>query len=182
MQRSAGSIHSELMIMLKRVWLKICASTGKLIARYFGEQSLLSSMFGTIKPMLWSVLLGSANSAFIPQMTVVLPILTNAEPSALEMQLLFIIVDRNSSNSRPSGLTFFSRWFRRNLTGFMALNGNQLMTLHLICLINLLVEFFLRHFTSYLIFLIFFVENACLNFVNKQKFHAPLEEEEKLCK
>lgn len=45
----------------------------------------------------------------MPQMTVVAPILTRADPSAFEIESLLMIVGRNSSNSRPSLRTDFSR-------------------------------------------------------------------------
>lgn len=96
MHKSHGSIHSELTIILKRVWLKTCESTDTPIARYFGEHNLLNSMLGTIYPILGSTLSGSASSALIPHITVVFPIFTNADPSAFEIESLLMIVERNS--------------------------------------------------------------------------------------
>lgn len=51
-------------------------------------------MLGTINPFSGSLAFGSANSALIPQMTVVLPSLTIAEPSAVWMELTLTPVGR----------------------------------------------------------------------------------------
>lgn len=42
-------------------------------------------------------------TALMPQITVVLPSLTIADPSAVPIDLAFIRIGRNASNSLPSG-------------------------------------------------------------------------------
>ena len=55
---------------------------------------------------------GAAISNLMPQVTVVDPILTTDDPSAVEIQLVFIKVDLHFVKCLPSGRTFFSKNLR----------------------------------------------------------------------
>lgn len=55
---------------------------------------------------------GAAISNLIPQVTVVEPILTTDEASAVEMQLVFTNVGLHFVKCLPSGRTFFSKNLR----------------------------------------------------------------------